>query len=176
MAANTAQDEWVLRVLQVSVGTGQDASESAEDEEEFDNDLAELGLDATDIWKAARDAFQGAVAEVDAQISALQAELRSSDDADFQEIAEFGLNGLTRNTRVPMQVALREAGSGSLAELKKAAPKIEQAASAFIGQLSGNPQVAACDDNPFGVPVAILDTYQDAVDQLLTAVKAALRA
>ena len=179
MAGNAKQDEWVLRVLQVSVGTrgavSEQASEEAESEQGFDNDLDALGLDVTDIWKAARESFQQAAEAVDTQISSLQAELRQSEETDLQEIAEFGLNGLTANTRVPLQTALTEAGRDNITLLKKAAPKIAQAATAFINQLSGDPRVAACDDNPFGVPVTILATYQDAIDELLTAVKAAQR-
>ncbi|MGC8477917.1 MAG: hypothetical protein ACP5NP_16320 [Acetobacteraceae bacterium] len=178
MAGNSAQDEWVLRVLQVAVGTGGGTSEqgSAEtEEEEFGADLKELGLDVSDIWKAARSAFQEATESVDAQISLLQKELRESDEADLQEIAEFGLNGLTANTRVPLLAALAQAGDGSATSLKKAAPRIEQAATAFIKQLSTDPRVAACDENPFGVPMAIVPTYQDAIDQLLNAVQLAQR-
>ncbi|MDE2005714.1 MAG: hypothetical protein KGI51_04035 [Rhodospirillales bacterium] len=180
MAGNAAQDEWVSRVLQISLkgrgGTAEQSSVESEGEDAFGSDLEDLGLDAGDIWKAARDAFQQAADSVDTQLSLLQKELRSSDETDLQEIAEFGLNGLTRNTRVPLMTALREAGDGSAALLKKAAPKIETAATAFIKQLSGDPRIVACDDNPFGVPVTILATYQDAVTQLLNAVRLASRA
>lgn len=180
MAGNAAQDEWVLRVLQVAIGTGSGAPERSskerEGEQEFGSDMEELGLSLDDIWKAARDAFQEAAESVDAQITLLQRELRGSDETDLQEIAEFGLNGLTANTRVPLLTALTAAGRGNVMLLKKAAPKIEQAATAFINQLSTDPRVAACDENPFGVPVTIIATYQDAVDQLLNAVKLAQRA
>lgn len=174
MPANDDQIQWVFRILGIEIGA-QGETEAEETEEEFGADLDELGLDVSDIWHAARNAFEAAAASVDAQISALQRELRNSEDYELEEIAEFGLNSLTNNTRVPLQAALIEAGDGSKAKLRSAGPKIEKAAQAFLSQISGDPRVAACDDNPFGVDIAIVDTYQGAVEQLLDAVKAAQR-
>lgn len=170
MPASLEKNAWVTRVLGVQV-----ASESETAEEEFGADLDELGLDVSDIWKAARSAFDAATESVDAQIKLLQQELSSSDDYELEEIAEFGLNGLTGNTRVPLLAALQEAGDGSKELLQSAGPKIEKAAQAFIGQLSSDPRVAACDENPFGVDLAIAATYQGAIEQLLDAVRAAQR-
>jgi hypothetical protein len=170
MPASFEQNAWVAQVLGIEVG-----SESETEEGEFGADLEEFGLDVSDIWKAAREAFDLATESVDAQISALQKELRNSNDYELEDIAEFGLNGLTGDMRVPLLAALREADNGTKTQLQAAGPKIEKAAQAFISQLTTDPRVAACDDNPFGVDLAIAATYQDATDQLLDAVRAARR-
>jgi hypothetical protein len=174
MPANAKQHEWISRVLGIKVGTeSKSVTEAAE--EEFGADLGDLGLDVSDLWHAARKAFDAATASVDAQISALQHELRISEDYELEEVAEFGLNGLTGNTRVPLLASLLEAGDGSKANLQSAAPKIAKAAQAFMSQLSSDARVAACDKNPFGIDVAIVATYQSAVVQLLDTVRAAGR-
>ena len=174
MPASAKQHEWVSRVLGIKVGAAS-KSETNAAEEEFGADLGDLGLDVSDLWYAARKAFDSATASVDAQISALQHELRSSGDYELEEVAEFGLNGLTNNTRVPLLASLLEAGDGSKENLQSAAPKIAKAAQAFMSQLSGDLRVAACDQNPFGIDVAIVATYQGAVVQLLDTVRAARR-
>jgi hypothetical protein len=168
MPGSSEQNAWVSRVLGLSAG-----GESETDEEEFGEDFEELGLDVSDVWRAARRAFDVATESVDAQIKALQSELRESEDYQLEEIAEYGLNGLTNNTRVPLIAALLESGDGSKKQLQTAGPKIEKAAQTFITQLNSDPRVAACDQNPFGIELAIAVTYQDAVDQLLNAVRAA---
>jgi hypothetical protein len=170
--ANAKQREWIARVLGVEIDVGP-TTEPAQ--EEFRADLDDLGLAVGDLWQAARKALDAATTSVSGQISALQHELRASEDYQLEEIAEFGLNGLTNNTRVPLLAALLEAGDGSKAKLRLTAPKIEKAAQAFMSQLSSDPRVAACDQNPFGVDVAIVATYQGALEQLLYTVRAAQR-
>lgn len=167
MTAETNQNEWVFRVLGVQ--------SPQQEDEEFEAELEEVGLDLSDIWEAARSSFESATESVNGQISALQSALRASEDDELVEIAEFGLNGITGNTRVPLQAALMEAGSGSKENLIAAAPKIEKAAQAFINQLATDPRVAACDDNPYGVPMSIYDTYNGAIQEVLTAVRLAQR-
>jgi hypothetical protein len=174
MPASAKQHEWVSRVLGIKVGAVS-KSETGAAEEEFGADLGDLGLDVSDLWHAARKAFDAATASVDAQISALQHELRISEDYELEAVAEFGLNGLTRNTRVPLLASLLEVGDGSKANLQSAAPKIAKAAQAFMSQLSSDARIAACDQNPFGIDVAIVATYQGAIVQLLDTVRAARR-
>jgi hypothetical protein len=161
-----AQDEWVRRTLGITLNRDDGLDEA---------ELAELGLDLTDMWVAAREAFQRATEQVDTQISALQAALRDSDDPDYEEIAEFGLNGLTDNTRVPLQAAILEAKAGTTVELRAAAPKLIKAVAAFRSQLSSDARIEACDDNPLDVEVFIRETYGDALDRIEDVAVAAAR-
>lgn len=165
MPGTDEQNQWIGRVLGIELG-GDQGSESAP------LDLDELGLSVMEVWGAARDSFRAATEEVDGQIRELQAALRESDDMDLQEIAEFGLNALTGNTRVPLLAALQEA-SGGVTQLKESAAKVKKAIADFRNQLNSEPRVAACDDNPFGVTVAIVDTYEGALDALEHAVSLA---
>ncbi len=151
--------EWLQRVLGVSVM--QDAPA-----EEEDMGPEALGLDVSDMWQAATDAFRSATATVDSQITGLQSALRQETDPELDQIAELGLNALTRNTRVPLMAALMEAGDGSGERLKAAAPKLRKAIDSFRSVLSSDPKIAACDDNPFEVEVTIVETYSEALDQL----------
>lgn len=160
------KDEWVRRTLGITLNRdeGLDAAE-----------LAELGLDLTDMWVAARAAFQRATEQVDAQISALQTALRDSEDPDYEEIAEFGLNGLTDNTRVPLQAAIMETKAGTTTDLRAAAPKLIKAVVAFRSQLSSDARIEACDDNPLDIQVSIRETYGDALDRIEAVAVAAAR-
>lgn len=167
MPGNAQQNDWAFRVLGVQVPLPED--------EDFESEMTENGLDVADIWQAARAAFQSATDDVDGQISALQAELRQSEDDELLEIAEFGLNGITGNTRVPLLASLMEARNGTKQELITAGPKIERAAQAFLNQLASDPRVAACDDNPYGVAVSIHETYSGAIQELLTTLRIARR-
>ena len=165
--ATIEQNDWVARVL----GVGANTSPGVPEGESLD--LAALGLDTSDLWQGAVQTFQNAVEAVDGQISELQATLRDSDDPELHEIAEFGLNGVTGNTRVPLMAAMREAGDGGAAQLTAAKPKLTRAIDAFRKQLASEPRIAACDTNPFDVPVAIQSTYEDALDQLENVLKRA---
>ncbi|HLY55489.1 MAG TPA: hypothetical protein VKS60_08035 [Stellaceae bacterium] len=161
---------WVERVLGVKSG-----GESEEPELDVEGETAELkamGLEVSDIWLSAVEAFEAATEEANGQISQLQAALRETDDIDLHDIADSGLNALTENTRVPLMAAIRDAGAGGPVQLKKAAPKILQTVEAFRAQLA-SPQVQACDNNPFGVQVSFGATFSDALDQLAHAAKLA---
>jgi len=161
-----AKGEWIRRVLGITLNRDDGLDET---------ELAELGLDLADMWVAAREAFQRAADEVDAQISALQAALRDSADPDYEEIADFGLNGLTDNTRVPLQVAIMEAKAGTTASLRAAAPQLIEAVAAFRSQLLSDPRIEACDDNPLDIEVSIRETYVDALDRIDDGAVAAAR-
>ena len=171
MPATDQQNAWILRVLGVMAGeqrlatpaNGAAASAS----------LAELGLGVVDIWVSARDAFREATEAVNVQVSELQGALRDTYDPALQDIAELGLNALTRNTRVPLLTAIMEVGNGSPEQLKKSAPKLTNAIAAFRAVLTADPRIAACDNNPFAVQVAIVDTYAGALGQLEYAVSLA---
>ena len=107
---------------------------------------------------AALDEFRGASDTVDGQIAKLQAALRTTKDEDLVAIAEYGLNALTGNHKaklIALEMELRRAAGPNLPKLAtKALPVV----AAFRSHLTGNEEVDACDDNPFGVTVTIKDT------------------
>jgi hypothetical protein len=138
--------EWVQRVLGVTVLRAAAGGAAA--------DWVRLAS----LWQEASDA-------VDQQIAVLQATLRESDDPELQEIAEFGLNGVTGNFRVPLMAALRGAQAGEV----RARAQLPRIAAAFREHIDSDERIAACDDNPFGVRVSIGATLGPALDALARA-------
>src|SRR5262249_35996319 len=106
-------------------------------------------------WPAAREAWQNASDTVDAQIGQLQQALRASEDEDLQEIAEFGLNGVTGNFKVPLQVAIREIDSAQGDALQASITKARTIVANFQTHIQGSEQILVCDENSFGVKVTI---------------------
>jgi hypothetical protein len=142
MCGTSAQEEWISRVLGVAVG---------------DTGGAIGGGDA-EALRAARDAYQSALTAVDRQISALAKALLASGDDDMEEIAAYELGQMIAANRAALLDLLRSASSGDTDRLRAAAPKIRDAASVFRAQLDTDPRIAACDANPFSVPVSIRST------------------
>jgi hypothetical protein len=124
-------------------------------------------------WKTARHNWQEASEAVDQQISGLQAALRQSDDDSLKEIAEFGLNALTGNHKVPLLRTLLAMGDGDPATLRKAGPKVIGFIDGFRKHLENSEQVEVCDKNPFGVTVTIRATLVPALAQLAATLQAA---
>jgi hypothetical protein len=124
-------------------------------------------------WRAARLAWQTASDGVDAQIASLQSALKTTDDPDLQDIAEFGLNAMTAGCKMPLLAALAQIGDGSnpLA-LLKGRGKLLAAVDAFRSQIGTDRRIAACDNNPFGVDVAIRATLGPALEGLEAAIEA----
>ena len=172
MAGSESQIDWVFRVFGIRLDALPTLDEI--DDPDFDAEteraeLQEMGLDISDVWESAVDAFERATEEADVQIRALQEALRETDDPDLHDIADSGLNALTGNTRVPLMAAIVEANGGPV-KLKAAAPKVLKAVGAFRQQL-GSEQVQACDRNPFDVEVSLAQTYAGALDQLAHAAR-----
>jgi hypothetical protein len=157
--SSAKQDGWIARVLGVNV--------------------TEAGLKAGTAPKlggagivAACDAWHDASEAVDAQIAALGKALRDSGDEELEEIADFGLNAVTANHKVPLMAALVELGSGSPEAIAKSGPKVLAAALAFRKHIESDARVAACDENPLGLAVSIRDT----LGPVLAALEATLAA
>lgn len=125
-------------------------------------------------WKAARAEWDAASETVDGQIGALQAALRQSGDDTLEEIAEFGLNGVTGNYRVPLMAALMGLGAGSPAAMRKSGPKALKIINDFRTYLESSEAVEVCDANPFGTPVTIRATLGGALGGLAAALEAGL--
>jgi hypothetical protein len=117
-------------------------------------------------FKKAREDWNNAMEVVDAQLEKLMQKLREEDDPDLGEIAEFGMNAVTNNHRVPLVVALMEVGPGTPETLAKAGLKALAAVRAFRQHIDSDERVAACESNPFGVPVSIRATLGPALSGL----------
>jgi hypothetical protein len=120
---------------------------------------------------AARAAWTQAMEQVDAQIAALQAALRKSDDPVLRDIAEFGLNGVTGHHKVRVMAALHELGSGP--PTASAAAKALGVIEPFRTHLETDDRVAACDENPFGAAVSIRATLVPPLAMLQRALREA---
>lgn len=176
-------DEDLDLELQQGGGTDIDApdGDSAGGEQEGPEDETQDGPDGdggtatpADIgtrWREAREAYLDATDEVNAQISALQAMLKRSDDEELVAIAEFGMNGVTGNFRVPMMAAMRDLEGASGADTKKAAAKLLTAIGNFRSHIDSSEEVEAVDENPFGVKVSIRQTLGGALGQMETVLK-----
>jgi hypothetical protein len=155
-ASMLARDEWVQRVLGVRVGPSGGGAADA------DPNLLTQTLAA----------YIAAQTAVEQQITALQAKLRDSADPALRRIGEFGLNALTGNTRAKAQAALMELRRS----LPRVDPKAAANASRMVGELAEHllydTKVRACDNNPFGVRVAIAATLGAAARQLHLALEA----
>ncbi|MBQ0943185.1 hypothetical protein KAK07_07535 [Ideonella sp. 4Y16] len=151
----------VLRALQdmlSSRGGGGAGSPSGE---------SPLGNEFPAKWRRISSELREASESVDEQISRLQRVLREQDDSELKEIAEFGLNAVTGNFKVPLLAAMLELGDGHNATAEDAAGARELAR-AYANHLRGDIRVAACDQNPFGIEVSIRDTLAAALDRFVT--------
>ncbi len=168
-----ARNDWVRRVLGVALpGGGTTSPDTGSASPAQTQGRAAQGR-ATQDWAAVRATWQAASDTVDAQIAALQAALRAEGDDTLKQIAEFGMNGLTGNHKVPLMAALAELAGGDPAVVAKVGPKALGVIQAFRSFLDGDEKVAVCDDNPFGVPVAIRATLGAALAQMAAMLTAA---
>lgn len=151
MAATPLQDEWIARVLGVETGAPEDGPEAPADLRR---------------WQAVKATWARASDAADGQIAGLQAALRASDDPEYREIAELGLNGVTGNFKVPLLAALRDIdGSGGRPDAG-AVRRLRGIVAGFINHLASDPRVDAVDDNELGVRVDIAGTLIPALEAM----------
>jgi hypothetical protein len=131
------------------------------------------GGDFRQRWVAAKQTWQTSSDNLDTQITELQQALRKSGDGELMEIAEFGLNGVTGNFKVPLMTAIREVDAASGDGLQKASTKARGIIAGFRKHLESDERVQACADNPFGVNVSIRETIGEGLDKLDEALAAA---
>lgn len=112
-------------------------------------------------WPAAKAKWQDASDTVDGQISKLQGVLKQSDDKELVEIAEFGLNAVTGNFKVPLMAAIRDIDSRGGAQ-PDAARKALDIVRGFREHILTSAEITAVDNNPFGVEVNIQNSLSDA--------------
>ena len=124
-------------------------------------------------WAGARQAWQAVSDTLDAQLANLQSALKKSNDEDFREIAEFGLNGVTGNFKVPLMAALKEMDNVHADTLPKTSARTRAIIAGFRKHLTSSAKIEACDDNPFGVKMSIRQTIGGGLDKLEEALPAA---
>jgi len=161
MSGQTAKDEWVARVLGVHGAAGGAPTINGVAEDKF---LVQ--------WDAARASWQSAIETVDGQIAALQSALRKEDTPDLRAIADSGLNAVTGDHKVKLMAALMDISNASGKARAAACAKAQQIALDFGLHLSSDPRVAACDKNPFAVPVSVVATLGPALARLETVLEA----
>jgi hypothetical protein len=124
-------------------------------------------------WPEAKKSWQLAIESVDTQIAKLQSTLKSSGDEDLQEIAKFGLSGLTGNFKTPLMAVIAEIESAQGDALVAHARKAVELSGNFLKHITSSPKIEACDENPFGVQMTIRKTLGDALSQFNDALKMA---
>ncbi len=145
--ASGDQDEWVRRVLGVALPGG-GVEEGAP--------VLAPGAKLLPFWMAAKEA-------VDSHITQLQASLREFDDPDLNQVAEFGLNGITTRQSVAMMAALRGADTADTpAERASVLGAVER----FRDFLEAEPIVDLLEESPFGHSVPLRAIFGAALDQI----------
>ena len=122
-------------------------------------------------WASAFADWQTAIETVDGQIAALQSALRNDDNPQLHKIAETGLNAVTGNHKVPLMAALMDVDRAAAPARAAACAKAQQLALDFGLHISTDPRIAACDKNPFAVPVSVGATLGPALARLDTALR-----
>jgi len=122
----------------------------------------------------ARDGVMEAMSSADAQVRRLQALLAVHPDPDLKEIAgssDLGLNALTGNHRVRVLAALRDLELAAPDALPAVLARTRTLVAGFDAHIRSSERLAACDDNPFGVPVNVRSLLGPALKQLARAVE-----
>ena len=109
-------------------------------------------------YEPVRKQWDAAMESVDTQITRLQAKLRTLQDEELEDIAEFGLPALTGNHRTPMIAALMQLDGAGADDFATAVARADRAAKAFARHLDDDVRVQVTDENDFGVPMTIRKT------------------
>ena len=149
---SSKQDAWIERVLGVRVGfAGSDGAKPR--------------------LQRAIAAYSAASEQVDQQIGRLQAVLRQAPDEELNDIAEYGLNGLTANHRVRLQAALVGIAAGTFTQQQ--AQATANLVQSYADHVGSDERFAACDRNPFGVAMTLRDTLGSGLRALQDALQVA---
>lgn len=124
-------------------------------------------------WAAASRAWRDASDTIDGQLNQLAAALKDSGDTELKDIAEFGLNAVTGNFKVPLMAVMRDLDGATGEARGKAITQARTIVAGFADHLSDEERVLACDENPFGVPVTIRKTLGGALADMLSVLQTA---
>lgn len=127
---------------------------------------AKLGPDFWPEWEKAKSAWRDAIDTVNGQLDKLRGELSKVDDAELKRIAEFGLNAITADHKVPLQAAIVDLDATRGGDSAKAIAAAKDLVEEFRDHIDTDERVEACDDNPFEVKVTIRDSLDKALGQM----------
>lgn len=151
MAGDESQRSWCIKVL------GIDPAPSSAGPRPTGSVMA--------FWRDAKEA-------VDEQLAALGRALRSRGDPDFDQIAQYGLFGLTGGGQtVALMAALQGYEAAPPADRPAAAAAVGKAVAAYRGMLQSSRLADALEDNVLRVPVNLRGTMDGAFRQILTAIR-----
>jgi hypothetical protein len=147
-----AKSEWVRRTLGISLTGGSGA---------------EGDLGAT--WSKLRATWQDASESADLQIAELQRALRETGDAKLVKVADYGLNAVTGDFKVPLMAAIKDVDTaGATPEaLARLGPMVD----GFLKHVRTDQRVLACDENPVNVKLTLGDALA-AMQQMLASIPA----
>ncbi|MDR3518805.1 MAG: hypothetical protein P4M00_23650 [Azospirillaceae bacterium] len=136
------------------------------------DDTAERAAEApkawsfADEWEPAAKAWRQAVASIEHQLSSLRTALLNSEDDDLEDIADFGLASITESYRDDLMDLVNQVSIDPDAVKRETVGAMRALISGFRELLRSSPRVAACDDNPFGVAMALRETLEGAMDKI----------
>ena len=114
--------------------------------------------------------WQNAKESIDGKLEQLARELRALDDEDANQVAEFGLFGLTSGGEtVKLMKALAEYDGADAGKRPQAGAALREAASTYRTQLDANPVAGMLDDNPFGIELGLRETLGGALQEIESA-------
>jgi hypothetical protein len=126
-----------------------------------------LGVELPELaWSGAFDVYKTTIEKVVHELSSLQQVLKASDFVFLHPIADGGMAGIFGDHGSSVLEAMREMGTSDISVRPKAAEKARASIDAFLAHLDGDPRVQACDENPFGVSVTIMQTLGNALKEL----------
>jgi hypothetical protein len=127
---------------------------------------AKIGPDFWPEWEKAKSTWRDAIDTVNGQLDKLRGELVKVDDAELKRIAEFGLNAITADHRVPLQAAMVDLDATQGGDSTKAIAAAKELVEEFRDHLDTDERVEACDDNPFEIKVTIRESLDKALLQM----------
>jgi hypothetical protein len=149
MAGSEDQRQWCVRVLNVDPGGAS----------------AGRAVSVMGVWRDAKEA-------VDARLDVLGRALGALEDPDLDQIARYGLFGLTSGGQtVGLMAALQGFDAAPPAGRAAAAAAVGKAVAAYRAMLQSSPLAEALDDNPFGVEIGLVGIMDGAFRQIVTAIR-----
>ena len=128
------------------------------------------------LWEPAKAAWDKALDAVNGQLEKLRVALLDENDPELKRIAEFGLNAITADHKVPLQAAILDLDRTPDSAKAKLISQTRERVTEFRDHIETDERVEACDDNPFNVKVAIRATLDPALAQMEQALSQAFAA
>lgn len=125
-----------------------------------------LAPEFSQFWTKAKTAWQNALDTVNGQLESLRGQLAGANDPDLKRIAEFGLNAITSDHKVPLQTAILDVDATADNAKEKAIDRALDRVREFRAHIDTDERVEACENNPWGVKVTIRSELDGALSQL----------